>query len=184
MRNTILKQSSELFTFCTSGYFKWRTENDKYKQWDGCVGENYLPETLACCQLWDVHLCCKAQLMRKRERGERERERAREGGKDGSVCLSWWGALVGQWQWCCNIWKLKNCDCTRWGEVSPGVPSMRGSQIPLHGLLQTKTDLEFAIKGAFFFFNLFFLLEGGNRNVTDLKEAKCRRIPSVTCDGC
>lgn len=148
-RSAILKQSFKLFTFFTSGCFKWRKENDKYKQWDGRVGENYLPETLACCQLRDIHLCCRAQLMRKtREETERERERR--------VCMSWSGALVGQWQWCRNILKLKTCECSRWCEVRPGVPPTHGSQIPLHGLLQIKTDLEFAIKGAFFFFACFY----------------------------
>lgn len=37
---------------------KGRTESDKYKQWDGHVEENYLPELLAWCQHEDIHLFC------------------------------------------------------------------------------------------------------------------------------
>lgn len=61
------------------------TEKEKYKQWDGRVGEYYLPETLACCQLRNIHLCCRAQLMTKtRERG---RERGREGERERRACV-------------------------------------------------------------------------------------------------
>lgn len=35
-------------------------------------------------------------------------------------------------------------------------------QVPLHGLLQTKTDLRFATEGGFFFKIMLLLGEGGN----------------------
>lgn len=40
----------------TSAGFVWRTESDKYKQWDGCIKGNYLPEPLACRQHEDIRL--------------------------------------------------------------------------------------------------------------------------------
>lgn len=60
-----------------------RTESDKYKQWDGCVEENYLPELLACCQHEDIHLFGKASDSWVRQRGGRGRVRDR---KDGREC--------------------------------------------------------------------------------------------------
>lgn len=60
-----------------------RTESDKYKQWDGCVEENYLPELLACRQHEDVHLFCMecdSCVRQSRGRG-RVRER-----RDGTEC--------------------------------------------------------------------------------------------------
>lgn len=48
-----------------------RTESDKYKQWDGCVEGNYLPEPLARCQHEDIHLFCTESDSRARRRGGR-----------------------------------------------------------------------------------------------------------------
>lgn len=44
---------------------------DKYKRWDGCVEENYLPEPLGCCQHEDIHLFCTENDSWLRLRGER-----------------------------------------------------------------------------------------------------------------
>lgn len=44
---------------------------EKYKRWDGCVEENYLPEPLACCQHEDIHLFYTENDSWVRLRGER-----------------------------------------------------------------------------------------------------------------
>lgn len=46
-----------------------RTESDKYKQWDGCVEGNYLPEPLAHRQHEDIHLFCIESDSLARRRG-------------------------------------------------------------------------------------------------------------------
>lgn len=56
-----------------------RTESDKYKQWDGCVEGNYLPEPLACCQREDIHLFCTESDSRARRLGREGRVSEREG---------------------------------------------------------------------------------------------------------
>lgn len=132
-----------------------RTESDKYKQWDGCVEGNYLPEPLACCQHEDIHLFCTESDSWARREGKRERERERTRQERGRADHrlrtrgSEWELERGREATTSESFKpvIAVGDAKQdWGFLQ----HVEEKQIPLHGLLQRETDLVSASEGGHF----------------------------------
>lgn len=129
-----------------------RTESDKYKQWDGCVEGNYLPEPLARSQHEDIHLFCTESDSWARQRGGRGRVRERTRRERVRADHKLW-TRGSEWEWergrgAATSESFKPVIVVGdpkqdWGFLQ----HVEAKQIPHHGLLQTETDLGFAAEG-------------------------------------
>lgn len=117
-----------------------RTESDKYKQWDGCVEGNYLPEPLAYCQHEDIHLFCTESDSRARRIGGRGRVRERTRRERVRADHRLWtrGSEWKRGRWATTSESFKPVIAVGDAKQDWGfLQHVEAKQIPHHGLLQT-----------------------------------------------
>lgn len=119
---------------------KERIESDKYKQWDGRVWGNYLPESWACCQKAACHPFRSGPDSLAGVGGGEDSERCervcsdqmlRTGSRNGNALEELEHLKV------LNLGSQRGDAEQNWGFIQ----NVEAKQIPHHGPLQTWTDL-------------------------------------------